>query len=193
MSLSTITINTVDYVSYASVAEADSYLAVDPVRFATWNALTVDQKGSYLVAATRRIDLMRFSGEKTGDYETQDNAWPRTGMVYEDGSSVSTTEVPQAVEDATILLAGSTAIDASVSSAGTSGNNIKMLQAGSASITYFRPSDGKPLQDESAFALLRPFLSGGVSSTVGVFASGTDQVSSFVDDQMGKGFDEGLS
>ena len=66
MTISTITIETVDYVSYASVAEADAYLNVDPVRESTWEALDTDGKGKKLVAATRRLDLLSWQGEKTG-------------------------------------------------------------------------------------------------------------------------------
>lgn len=192
MSITTITIATVDYVSYASVAEADAYLAVDPTRAATWAALSTDQKGTNLVAATRRLDLLSWEGQKTGSADTQDNSWPRTGATYKDGTAVSTTEVPHGVEAATILLAGSIAITPATSGAGTSGNNIRRLQAGSASLEYFRPTDGKALQDETAFALVKEFLTAGISSDVGAAAYG-DGVSSFTDDQMSYGLREGFS
>lgn len=193
MSLSTITISAIDYVSYASVAEADAYLAVDPIRGVAWSALTADQKGLYLVSATRRLDLLNWAGQKTGSYSTQVNAWPRTNVQYADGSSVSTTEVPQEVEDATILLAGSILLDSTAAAAGTSGSNVKRQKAGSVEIERFRPTTGKALQDETAYALIAQFFTGGVSSTVGAFASGSDQSSSFSDDQMELGFNEGLS
>lgn len=181
MSISTITISTVDYVGYASVAEADAYLAVDPARAAAWAALTTDQKGGNLVAATRRLDLLSWQGEKTGG-ASQENEWPRTGLTYPDGTPVSTTEVPKAVENACVLLAGSVALDADVADAGTSGSNVKRAKAGSAEVEFFRRSDGRPLQDETAFALVVPFLeASALGGALGPLASGTDGESTFSD------------
>lgn len=186
MSITIITINAVNYTSYASVAEADDRLAVDPIRGTAWAALSPDQKGANLVAATFRLDLLRWKGEKTGGEGTQENAWPRTGVTYKDGTPVSTTEVPIEVENATILLAGSIALDASVSGSGTSGSNIQRVRAGSASVTFFRPTiPGGVIQDETVLDLIRCFLEGGISAAVGALASGTDAESSFCDENFG--------
>lgn len=195
MTISTITISAVNYTAYASVAEADAYLAVDPTRSATWAALSTDVKGQYLVAATRRLDQLDWAGTKTGDEDTQDNAWPRTGVAYKDGTAVSDSEVPQAVEDATVLLAGSIALTPAQSNAGTSGSNQKRLKAGSAEIEFFRPTTGVALQDETAFALIRCFLAGqGVQSgSTGGLSSGTGADSTFKDDYLGYGLDQGYS
>ena len=194
MSITTITIATVDYVSYASVAEADAYLAVDPVRGTKWGTLTVDEKGAKLVAATRRLDLLKWKGAKTGDDATQLNQWPRTGLVYPDGSNVSTTEVPDQIANATIILAGSIAINAAASTAGSSASNKKKVVAGPVQLEFFRPTAGKPLQDETAFELVAFFfLAGGSAVGVGGYASGCDQSSSFAADQMGYGLTEGYS
>jgi hypothetical protein len=194
MSLTTITINPVDYVSYASVAEADAYLAVDPVRSATWAALSATVKGQYLVAATRRLDLLNWGGSKAGDDATQPNAWPRSGLQYPDGTAVAEDEVPQAVEDATCLLAGTIARTPTSADAGTSGSNKKRLKAGSAEIEFFRPTQGKALQDETAFALVRAFLSAATGAgSVGQAASGTGASSSFTDPQLGYGVNGGYS
>lgn len=182
MSITTITISGTDYASYASVAEADAYLAVDPVRSVTWAALSADAKGSKLVAATRRLDLLIWQGERAGGDGIQAEQWPRTGVSYPDGTATSTTEVPQEVEDACILLAGSIAIKASVSGAGTSGSNVKRTKAGSAEVEFFRRNEGKPLQDETAFALVKSFTEAASSSTaLGPLASGTDGESTFTD------------
>lgn len=188
MSLTTITISGVDYVSNASVAEADAYLAVDAVREPTWTTLTVDQKGARLVQGTRRLNLLAWGGDKTGG-DTQVDAFPRTGLTYASGNSVSTTEVPQGVEDATILLAGSIAVDAEVGGSGSSGTNVKRVKAGSAEVEFFRQTTGVPLQDETAYNLVKEFLaaSGIASGLVGPYASGTDAQSSFSDiDQWGR-------
>lgn len=185
MTISTITISAVDYVSYASVAEADARLAVDPVRAATWAALTNDQKGVNLVAATNRMDLLAYGGEKTGG-DAQANKFPRTGLTYASGAQVSTTEVPLGVQDATILLAGSIALDATAAQQGSSGSNVKSVKAGSTGVEFFRQTTGVPLADETAYSLVREFLSasGLVGGSVGNYSSGTsdaDGVSSFSD------------
>lgn len=179
MSLTNITIGANTYVSYASVAEADAYLAVDPNRGATWAGLTTDQKGEKLVSGTRRLDLLNYKGEKTGG-AAQENKWPRTGVTYPNGEPVSTTEVPLEIENATILLAGSIALDASNAEQGSSGSNTKKVEAGSAKVTFFRQQAGVALQDETAYTLIIPFLESSGDS-LGILASGTDGESTFDD------------
>ncbi len=66
MSLTRVTINTTGHASYASVTEADAALAVDPVRGDAWSALDEEAKGIRLIAATNRLDLLRWAGRKTG-------------------------------------------------------------------------------------------------------------------------------
>lgn len=185
MTISTITISAVNYISYASLVEANEYLAVDPVRAVTWAALSDDEKGAKLVAATRRLNLLMWLAAKTGTDTAQPDKWPRTGMVYDDGSAVSTSEVPQAVEDATILLAGTIAIDAEASESGTSGSNVKKVSAGTADVTFFRATSGVPLEDESAYALIKEWLENTASLTSSVY-SGDDGCETFDDiDQWG--------
>ncbi len=180
MTITTLTINSIAYTSYASLAQADARLAVDPVRGTAWTALTDPQKEANLVAATNRLDLLPWVGSKTGAEDTQANAWPRTGVTYKDGTSVSTSEVPQQVEDATILVAGDITLNASAADAGSSGSNTKRVKAGSAEVEFFRPTiPGAQLQNEGAFKLIQCFL----SSSSGLFgvATGTDGTSSFCD------------
>lgn len=182
MALTTITIGSVDYVSYASVVEADARLAVDAGRSAAWSALSNDEKGSRLVQATYRLDLLSFGGQKTNG-DAQANAFPRTGLTYASGGPVSSTEVPGGVQDATSLLAGSIALDASAGNAGSSGSNVKSVKAGSTGVTFFRQTTGVPLADETAYILVREFLSasGVTSSSVGGLVSGEDEASVFGD------------
>jgi hypothetical protein len=174
VTISTITISAVGYASYASVAEADPYLAVDPVRGAAWTLLTVDQRGARLVAATRRLDLLNWSGGKAGG-ASQEDAWPRTGVTYADGTATSTTEVPKEVENACIILAGSIELKASVADAGTSAQNTRSVKAGSAAVEFFRRTEGKVLQDETAFVLVSQFLASFSSSaSLGALVSGNE-------------------
>lgn len=180
MSLTNITIGGETYVSYATVAEADAYLAVDPTRGPSWSPLTNDEKGTFLVSATRRLDLLNWKGEKTGG-ATQENEWPRTGVTYEDGTPVPTNDVPKEVENACILTAGSINLDPEVSNQGGTGTNTKKVEAGSAKVTFFRPQSGVAYQDTTAYTLIRPFLESS-TSTLGILASGTDGTSTFEDE-----------
>ena len=62
--MATISIGGNDYTAYASLAEADVYLAADPANFAAWEAITDDDvKGRALIGATRSIDRMGLSEE----------------------------------------------------------------------------------------------------------------------------------
>jgi len=195
MTLSTITIAAVNYVSNASMVEANEFLAVDPVRAATWATLTDDEKGAKLVAATRRLNPLNWMGTKTNGEGTQPDAWPRTGVTYEDGTTVSTTEVPIEVGQATMFLAGSIAINATTAQTATGGSNKKRLKAGSAEIEYFAPVKGKALQDETAWGLVQQFMDRVTSASVGAYApgSGTAGESSFLEDQQGYGLNKGFS
>lgn len=178
MSISTITINAVDYTAYASVAEANAYLAVDPTRATTWATLNDDQKGANLVAATRRMDLLDYSGTKVSS--TQENEWPRTGATC-NGTAVTETDVPIELQNATILKAGSIALDPTNGNAGTSGSNVSRVRAGTAEVEFFRPQAGVAVQDETAFELVRCLLAGaGMAGGYGC-AFGTDGTTSFGD------------
>ena len=174
MSLTTITISTVAYQSYASVDEADAHLAVDPVRSTAWTAATADEKGTYLVAATHRLDLLNWIGEP--EATDQENEFPRTGLTYR-GETIPNGEIPAPLGRATALLAGtiasnSTAADKSTQSAAS--RAISEVTAGPATIR-FSSSGGStkslPLADETAFELVKQWLGGG-AATYAAFVSG---------------------
>ena len=182
MSLTDITINAEVYKAYASVSEANVALAVDPTRGPTWAALTDDKKGIDLIAATRRLDLLRWRGEKAGG-SSQVNAFPRSGLVFADGTPVPEDAIPKDLERGTILLAGSIASTPAQANAGTSSSAISRVRAGSAEVEFFRRQEtvtGKPVQDETVFELIRHWLAGRDGST-GAVASGTDGCSEFAD------------
>lgn len=191
MSLTTITINTIEYVAFASLAEVNNYLNVEPVRSEAWNALTDDDvtRGPFIISGTRRLNLLSWAGEKTGG-AAQQNAWPRTGLTHADGTAVADDEVPQEIEDATALLAGSINIDTATADSGTSGDNVKSAAAGSVNVSFFKSSKiGKVLQDESAFTLISQWLaSSGVSAQVGGLYTGDAAAESTFDniDQWGR-------
>ncbi len=96
MSLQTITISTRTFSAYASLAEADAYLAgaAGALR-TTWTGAETDAKRRALVTATRALDRLPWRGTKA--LASQATAWPRAG--------IGTTGVPADIEAAAILIA----------------------------------------------------------------------------------------
>ena len=179
MTLTTVTVAGIDYQSYASLAEANAILAVDPVRATAWAPLLDPARFGFLVAATHRLDLLPWEGSKTGG-AAQATAFPRKDLAYRDGTAV--TGVPAALARACALLAGSIAIRPAQADEGNSSSALAEVKAGSAVIKFFRRREtvkGNPLQDETAYALVRQWLSSGVA--LAGLASGSDIKSSFTD------------
>lgn len=181
MTLSTITINAIEYTVYATREEVNNYISIDPVRGPAWNALadTDEVRGPFIVSATRRLDMLTWEGEKAGG-ATQENAWFRTGVDFEDGTPVGAAELPTEVQNATSLLSGSINIDPSVAQFGTSTNNTKRAKAGPVESENFRFEQGVQLQDLSAYDLIKQFLASDVvSAGTGMLATGTEGKSTF--------------
>ena len=128
--------------------------------------------------------MLVWRGKKAGG-ASQLNAWPRSDLTYlDDGTEVADDEVPNEVERATILLASSIASTPSHADAGTSSTATKRVKAGSAEVEFFHRQesvDGKPIQDETVFALIRQWLAGMDISggSMGPLAPGTDGESAF--------------
>ena len=81
--------------SYASVAEADAYLAVRGDT-STWTALTTGEKEAKLQWAALYLDTLTFKG--TRSTSTQALQWPRIGVWDRDGFEVD--GIPQALKNA---------------------------------------------------------------------------------------------
>ena len=185
MTLSTLTVDSQDYEAYVSLDEANTILAVDPIRKVTWEALADATRLQYLIAATQRLDLLPWQGERTGGH-TQDTAWPRSGLVYPDGEDIADNVIPADLERATALLAGSIAIRPAQADQGSSSQSISSIKAGSVALTYFRRQrsvQGLPLQDETAWELIKRWIVGTGAGGVGqaTYASGTGDESEFAD------------
>lgn len=99
MTLQVLRVGQTDYQAYASVADADEYLLVDPVLGGAWQELVEDtaqgstnkQKSIRLIHATRRLDKFNFAGTPL---ENQTTHFP----IDERG-------VPDAIAKAAIILA----------------------------------------------------------------------------------------
>ena len=193
MTLTVIAINGVDYESYASVDEANIALAVDPIREPTWGVLSDEQKGTFLISATQRLDLLQWRGTRA-EGAAQSLAWPRSGLHYADGTAVPDDAIPLALQRATALLAGTIVQQPAQADHGSSAQTISEIKAGSVTIKYSgrqQVFQGQPLQDETAYELIRMWIAGsalpGETAATESFASGTDERSTFTDrDKFGR-------
>ncbi len=133
--------------SYASVAEADAYLAVRGDT-STWTALTTGAKESKLQWAAIYLDTLTFKG--TRSTSTQALQWPRIGVVDRDGFDVD--GIPQALKNAQAEMAFQLIANDWTQGLGPVSN--ETLSVGSISLgrESHRPFPAPVL------ALLRPFL-----------------------------------
>lgn len=171
MARETITINSVDYDSNVSLADADAYLAVNPQFGAAWAAETDDdERGKLLVAATRRLDLLSWAID------------------------LDTDTIPEVVKNATALMAAEIQAKPAYASAGSNEDRTKRLQAGKVSKELFRSnkSGAVPLQSETVYKMVYPCLSAAtpLADPAGT-AGGTS--SQFTEDHQGLGLNNGLS
>ena len=86
--------------SYISVETADDYFAMR-VHADNWDAASTATKQKVLMDATRRLDRIEYTGEKTAD--TQALEWPRTGVTLRDETIDD--EIPARILDAVCELA----------------------------------------------------------------------------------------
>lgn len=136
--------------SYLSVAEADDILIVNIQNYATWSALTTQQKEYLLIWATRTIDqYVDWFGAKTDE----DNAlrWPRTGVTDRDGNAIDDDEIPQALKNAVAELAIRQAIADRTGEQGRDG--IKRVKADVVEIEFDSDYRIGTLPDDIAFML----------------------------------------
>lgn len=147
-----ITINNIEYNSYASVEDADQYLNVK--YGSNWSTYDDDKKAILLVNATREIDKRDYQGVKVD--KDQPLKFPRLiGNVQTD---------EKIVKQACIELADGLAL----TSTGTSGGaaNLQAIKSMSVGDTDIEFKDDVPLQDAFTVAcgvidnLLEPYLKG---------------------------------
>ena len=150
--MTTITINNIEYNSYASVEEADRYLNVK--YGSNWSTYDDDKKAILLVNATREIDKREYQGVKVD--EKQPLKFPRiiAGIQTDD----------ELVKQACIELADGLALTTTITSGGAANlQAIKSMSVGDTDITF---KDDAVLVDPSQVAsgviddLLEPYLKG---------------------------------
>jgi hypothetical protein len=186
--MGTVSISGVNYSIYGTHDGAKSYMRAR-LGAEAWDSASSENQKKSLVSATRWIDR----GDWAGDPVTPGQALKfefRSGLTDCEGNPVATNVVAPGVAEACYELALVLLGDATASAAVDSGSNIKSVAAGSAAVSYFRPTSGSaPIYPGEAGRLLRCYLdSGGASG----FASGTDVESQF-DNCDEYGLDEGYA
>lgn len=150
--MATITINNIEYNSYASVEEADKYLNVK--YGSNWSTYDEDKKALRLINATREIDKRDYQGVKV-DVD-QPLKFPR--MI---GKQQTDDEL---VKQAAIELADGLALTSTSSSGGSA--NLQAIKSVSVGDTDIEFKDDVPLQDAFTIAcgvidnLLKEYLKG---------------------------------
>lgn len=166
---------TVGVNTYITRDNATSYLE-GSLDFPLWEALSNTSKDQALVMAARMIERQTWLGTKTSD--DQALSFPRVGLVDKEGNALSEVQVPQEVIDGQCELALALAKDSSIVESKNSGSNVRKVQAGSASVEYFRPQSGGRFPT-IAQELLSLFLSSSASGLLEPYASGTEVESNF--------------
>lgn len=166
--------------TYVSSADADTYL-MDSLRGAPWVSLDPDTKAQALITATRLLEKQCWSGAKTDPLQAL--SFPRTNLLDGYGNVLDSSVVPEAVVEAEIELAFELSQDTSLETSGGTGSNTQTLKAGSASISYFRPTAGangagSPRFPPIVMELIRAFMCG-FGGVPGSFVDGTDVPSAF--------------
>jgi hypothetical protein len=185
MAVPVVTINSNTYQVYATLADVEKYLAGTIGDGAdAFRALgSGEDKSRLVVQATRYLDLLAWQGTATGllGGDATELAWPRSGVVNPDGTTVDSTTVPAAVikamEELVAILAG----DPDVVGSTDQGNNVKKLDADGTSIEFFRATSA---QDGSAPVLpkvINQLIGKYLSSALAVSDSGSSGQSFGVD------------
>lgn len=183
--------------SYATIAEADAYLANSVRASLNWESLGEEDKSRALITATARLNRQLWVGTRTDNPPTQTQEWPRTGVSGKDGLPVDANTVPSQIVQATMELAYELTQDASLETSQGTGSNIRRAKAGTAEVEFFRPGDpsgsGGPgtVFPFAVMELIRCFLSGVLPGFSGPTATGTGQPSSF--DECDKGLNGGFA
>ena len=173
--VTTVTIGVNSFDVYLDEVAASVYLAADLRLDPIWQAAEVEQQKQALVTATRILDQENWQGLPTDLITPQPLAWPRSGVVDKNGTTVQDTVVPAGVENGSVVLAASIIENPSLGTSQSTASNIKGVKAGPAGVTFFRPVQGASFP-ENVLDLFKEFLGAAASNAAGL-ASGTDRCS----------------
>lgn len=197
MSITTITIQGTTHEVYGSVSEANAYAAAAFGNASGWDGTDFTDKQKILVTATRLFERQRWVGTITDLTTPQPLVWPRSGVTNPfTGEAVDENTVPPQIFDGFFELALALAADTegNILAQPSTGSNVRRTlsrdQVGDLETERetenFRPTNlpGRASRfPQAVHELVGPFLeSGGADLLTGV-ASGTDEQSSFTDDE----------
>lgn len=164
----TLTVGTNTYVTRA---EATTYFE-GSLHAAAWVAASDTTKDQALVTAARMMNRQYWQGEKTSS--SQALAWPRTGVKDKEGNELSSSTVPTDIKDGQCELALSLIQNAETQTQTSNTSNIKRVQAGSASVEYFKTAKGGRFPT-IVQELVGYLLSSSSDGLLDGYASGVDQ------------------
>lgn len=162
--------------SYGSLAEADAYFS-DSLKKEEWFAIGSTKRNQGLIEVTRVLEREAWDGTK--EDSEQNLAFPRTGLTC-NGETVTAAQSLETMKTAefeyAIDVIAKPAILDNKDPLGL--NNIKSAGAGPAKVEFFSQSKSSKFP-QVVKEIISCFLGG--SDTTDIFASGTDDVSSFSD------------
>ncbi len=96
--------------SYTTLVAADTFLEQNIHIFATWDAVSDDNKSACIILATRLLDeQVVWNGYQMT--EAQALEWPRGSVLDPAGYTLSTSTIPAFLADATAYLANSLSVE----------------------------------------------------------------------------------
>jgi len=116
------------YKSYASVAEADQYLAADAGQAVAWAARDDDAKARALISATRYMAGLAWINQDIPAYDAPGDA----------------------VRDVCAILAALVAEDPDLLDGASPASNVKRVKAGSAEVEFLGPTGARRIPDRLA-------------------------------------------
>lgn len=134
--------------SYGTVAGLNAY--------AQLRGITISgSPGALLVQSHDYLETLSYLGSRT--VSTQDDSWPRTGVIV-DGVSVPSSTVPQRIVDAEYVQA--IAIDQGNGAQNAISPGVKREKVGSLEVEY-QDGAGSTTIDVKTMGILGPYLAGG--------------------------------
>lgn len=152
--------------SYASLVEAEAYVATRLYSDAWADADDAEQKIPALIQATRILDGS-FVWTGVASTDVQALGWPRTGMLNRNGFPINSLVIPQPLKDAQVELAVQMIIAERTADNDAEKQGIKSLSAGPVSLTF---KDKKLETDQDLllrgpeFLYLSPFIPDAVTN-----------------------------
>lgn len=178
--MATVTINTKDFTTIATIAEAEDYIIGSISENSdTWLAGTDDFKGRTVVSAQRIFDRLPWLGTLTVD--GQDNSWPRNGITvtgFVDGVT------PVGILNGLFELAMILAADPEAANTTNSGSNVKRAKGGDAEVWFFRNTeDDASILPASVHFWVKQYLDQGLGIGAIDFGTYSDEAFESVFDQ----------